>query len=70
MNITNIIMSDMNMMLQMAEIAEWCLEEDPIERPEMRDIIGALSQIVMSTIEWEASLCGNSQVFSGLYSGR
>ncbi|QCD82032.1 chitin elicitor receptor kinase 1 [Vigna unguiculata] len=55
---------------KMAEIAEWCLEEDPIERPEMRDIIGALSQIVMSTIEWEASLCGNSQVFSGLYSGR
>ncbi|WVZ23931.1 hypothetical protein V8G54_002475 [Vigna mungo] len=55
---------------KMAEIAEWCLQEDPIERPEMRDIIGALSQIVMSSIEWEASLCGNSQVFSGLYSGR
>jgi len=54
----------------MAEIAEWCLQEDPIERPEMRDIIGALSQIVMSSTEWEASLCGNSQVFSGLYSGR
>ncbi|ESW25765.1 hypothetical protein PHAVU_003G063700 [Phaseolus vulgaris] len=55
---------------KMAEIAEWCLQEDPIERPEMRDIIGALSQIVMSSTEWEASLCGNSQVFSGLYSGR
>ncbi|KOM31689.1 hypothetical protein LR48_Vigan01g124400 [Vigna angularis] len=55
---------------KMAEIAEWCLQEDPIERPEMRDIIGALSQIVISSIEWEASLCGNSQVFSGLYSGR
>lgn len=54
----------------MAEIAEWCLQEDPIERPEMRDITGPLSRIVMSSIEWEASLCGNSQVFSGLFSGR
>ncbi|XP_003530632.1 lysM domain receptor-like kinase 3 [Glycine max] len=55
---------------KMTEIAEWCLQEDPMERPEMRDIIGALSQIVMSSTEWEASLCGNSQVFSGLFSGR
>ncbi|KAK7361638.1 hypothetical protein VNO77_03709 [Canavalia gladiata] len=52
------------------EIAEWCLQEDPIERPEMRDIVAALSQIMMSSIEWEASLGGDSQIFSGLYSGR
>lgn len=57
-------------MLQMAEIAEWCLEEDPMERPEMRDIVKALSQIMMSSIEWEASLGGNSEVFSGLFTGR
>lgn len=56
--------------VQMAEIAEWCLDEDPMERPEMREIVGALSKIVMSSIECEASLCGNSQVFSGLFNGR
>ncbi|KAK7317643.1 hypothetical protein RJT34_02052 [Clitoria ternatea] len=55
---------------KMAAIAVWCMHEDPIERPEMRDVVGALSQIVMSSTEWEASLGGNSQVFSGLYSGR
>ncbi|TKY58681.1 LysM domain receptor kinase 3 [Spatholobus suberectus] len=55
---------------KMAAIAEWCLQEDPMERPEMRDIIGALSHIMMSWTEWEASLCENSEVFSGLYSGR
>lgn len=55
---------------QMAAVAEWCLREDPVERPEMRDIVKVLSQIVMSSIEWEASLGGNSKVFSGLYSGR
>ncbi|XP_057415171.1 lysM domain receptor-like kinase 3 [Lotus japonicus] len=55
---------------KIAEIAEWCLQEDPMERPEMRDVVRALTQIVMSSIEWEASLGGNSEVFSGLYSGR
>lgn len=59
-----------SIMLQMAEIGEWCLEEDPMERPEMRDIVKVLSQIVMSSIEWEASLGGNSEVFSGLFTGR
>lgn len=54
----------------MAEIAEKCMREDPIERPGMKEIVGMLSQIVMSSIEWEASLGGNSQVFSGLYTGR
>ncbi|MED6123166.1 hypothetical protein PIB30_046660 [Stylosanthes scabra] len=55
---------------KVAEIAGWCLQENPVERPEMRDIVGALSQIVMSSIEWEASLGGNSQVFSGVFTGR
>lgn len=54
----------------MAEIADWCLNEDPVSRPEMREIVLALSQIVTSTVEWEASLGGNSQVFSGVFSGR
>ncbi|XLR19522.1 hypothetical protein HN51_066242, partial [Arachis hypogaea] len=51
--------------LKVAEIAGRCLQEDPVERLEMRDLVGVLSQIVMNSIEWEASLGGNSQVFSG-----
>ncbi|KAF2301646.1 hypothetical protein GH714_028471 [Hevea brasiliensis] len=54
----------------MAEIAEWCLSEDPINRPEMRDIVPTLSKITTSSVEWEASLGGNSPVFSGIYNGR
>lgn len=54
----------------MAEIAEWCLSEEAVERPEMREIVVMLSQIVVSSIEWEASLGGNSQVFSGIFNGR
>lgn len=56
--------------LQMAEIAEWCLSEDPINRPEIRDILPMLSNIMTSSVEWEASLGGNSPVFSGIYNGR
>lgn len=56
--------------LQMAEIAEWCLSEDPVSRPEIGEIISPLSDIAVSSVEWEASLGGNSQVFSGLLNGR
>ncbi|BFG32501.1 hypothetical protein CerSpe_187740 [Prunus speciosa] len=56
---------------KMAEIARRCLSEDPVDRPEMRDIVQTLSQILVCSIEWEASLGGKSQVFSGLImSGR
>lgn len=48
----------------------WCLSDDPVSRPEMREITANLSQIVMASIEWEASLGGNSQVFSGIFTGR
>lgn len=54
----------------MAEISQLCLSEEAVERPEMRDIVVALSHIVSSAREWEASLGGNSQVFSGLFNGR
>lgn len=54
----------------MAQIAEWCLNEDAVNRPEMREVVVKLSQILMSSVEWEASLGGNSQVFSGLFNGR
>lgn len=51
----------------MAEIAEWCLNEEAVNRPEMREVVVALSQIRISSIEWEASLGGDSQVFSGVH---
>ncbi|XP_031124374.1 lysM domain receptor-like kinase 3 [Ipomoea triloba] len=52
---------------KMAEIAEWCLNEEAVNRPEMREVVVALSQIRISSIEWEASLGGDSQVFSGVH---
>ncbi|WOL11742.1 lysM domain receptor-like kinase 3 [Canna indica] len=55
---------------KMVDIAMGCLSDDPVSRPEMRDIIANLSQILMASIEWEASLGGNSQVFSGVFTGR
>ncbi|KAK9934610.1 hypothetical protein M0R45_021747 [Rubus argutus] len=55
---------------KMAEISEWCLSDEAVGRPEMREIVVLLSQIVTTSIEWEASLGGNSQVFSGLFNGR
>ncbi|XP_024174100.1 lysM domain receptor-like kinase 3 [Rosa chinensis] len=55
---------------KMGEIARWCSSEDPVNRPEMHEIVQSLSQILMYSIEWEASLGGKSEVFSGLFSGR
>nr|XP_027099333.1 lysM domain receptor-like kinase 3 [Coffea arabica] len=55
---------------KMAEISQWCLSGDAINRPEMREVVVALSQIRVSSVEWEASLGGNSQVFSGVFNGR
>ncbi|KAL1565642.1 lysM domain receptor-like kinase 3 [Salvia divinorum] len=55
---------------KMAEIAQWCLSEEAVDRPEMREVVIALARIRMSSIEWEASLGGSSQIFSGVFSGR
>ena len=54
----------------MAEIAEKCLSEEPVDRPEMQEIVVMLAKIMTASLEWEASLGGNSQVFSGLFTGR
>lgn len=54
----------------MAKIAESCLSEDAVDRPEMNEVVVMLSQVAMSSIEWEASLGGSSQVFSGVFNGR
>ncbi|XP_047312485.1 lysM domain receptor-like kinase 3 [Impatiens glandulifera] len=55
---------------KIAEIAEWCLSEKATNRPEMREIVVVLSEIMLSSLEWEASLGGTSGVFSGLFNGR
>ncbi|KAH9310719.1 hypothetical protein KI387_025754, partial [Taxus chinensis] len=53
-----------------AEIAQRCLEENPLMRPNMRDVVFSLSHILLESIEWDAALAGGSQVFSGLRQGR
>ncbi|KAF5198079.1 Lysm domain receptor-like kinase, partial [Thalictrum thalictroides] len=55
---------------KMALLAKQCVDEDPILRPDMKQVVMSLSQILLSSIEWEATLAGNSQVFSGLVQGR
>ncbi|XVE74984.1 hypothetical protein DITRI_Ditri12bG0061500 [Diplodiscus trichospermus] len=55
---------------EMAELAELCLSDEAVNRPEMRELVVILSKIVMSSVEWEASLGGSSQVFSGIFTGR
>lgn len=54
----------------MAVVAKRCLSDEAVKRPEMREIVVTLSQIVMSSVEWEAILGGSSQVFSGVFDGR
>ncbi|XP_062206806.1 lysM domain receptor-like kinase 3 [Phragmites australis] len=55
---------------KMAMLAKQCVDEDPVLRPDMKQVVITLSQILLSSIEWEATLAGNSQVFSGLVAGR
>ncbi|XVE88809.1 hypothetical protein DITRI_Ditri19aG0098500 [Diplodiscus trichospermus] len=55
---------------KMAMLAKQCVNEDPILRPDMKQVVISLSQILLSSVEWEATLAGNSQVFSGLVQGR
>ncbi|KAK7349215.1 hypothetical protein VNO77_06399 [Canavalia gladiata] len=55
---------------KMAMLGKQCVDEDPILRPDMKQVVISLSQILLSSVEWEATLAGNSQVFSGLVQGR
>nr|XP_011466655.1 PREDICTED: lysM domain receptor-like kinase 3 isoform X2 [Fragaria vesca subsp. vesca] len=57
-------------LFKVSMIAKQCVDEDPILRPDMKEIVISLSQILLSSVEWEATLAGNSQVFSGLVQGR
>ncbi|XP_024995121.1 lysM domain receptor-like kinase 3 [Cynara cardunculus var. scolymus] len=60
----------MDDLYKMAEVSYWCLSEDPVNRPEVGEIVECLARILMSSVEWEASLGGSSQVFSGVFDGR
>ncbi|GJR17719.1 LysM domain receptor-like kinase 3 [Tanacetum coccineum] len=60
----------MDGLYKMAEISYWCLSEDPNNRPKIQEVVESLARIVMSSVEWEASLGGSSQVFSGVFDGR
>ncbi|KAG2600558.1 lysM domain receptor-like kinase 3 [Panicum virgatum] len=55
---------------KMAMLAKQCVDEDPVLRPDMKQVVISLSQILLSSIEWESTQAGNSQVFSGLVAGR
>ncbi|KAM0900928.1 hypothetical protein ACQ4PT_020316 [Festuca glaucescens] len=55
---------------KLTKISMRCLSEDPLDRPEMREIMPLLSQIHLASIEWEASLGGDAEVFSGVFNGR
>ncbi|XP_038694015.1 lysM domain receptor-like kinase 3 isoform X2 [Tripterygium wilfordii] len=55
---------------KMSMLAKQCVDDDPILRPDMKQVVISLSQILLSSVEWEATLAGNSMVFSGLVQGR
>ncbi|XP_058180854.1 lysM domain receptor-like kinase 3 [Rhododendron vialii] len=55
---------------KVATLAKQCVDDDPILRPDMKQVVISLSQILLTSVEWEATLAGNSQVFSGLVQGR
>lgn len=57
-------------LFKMAILAKSCVEDDPMLRPDMKQVVISLSQILLSSVEWEATLAGTSQVFSGLVQGR
>ncbi|XP_050161098.1 lysM domain receptor-like kinase 3 isoform X4 [Malus sylvestris] len=57
-------------LFKVAMIAKQCVDDDPILRPDMKGVVISLSQILLTSVEWEATLAGNSQVFSGLVQGR
>ncbi|CAA0826897.1 LysM domain receptor-like kinase 3 [Striga hermonthica] len=57
-------------LFKVAMLAKQCVDDDPILRPDMKQIVISLSQILLSSVEWEATLAGNSQIFSGLVQGR
>ncbi|XP_071901421.1 lysM domain receptor-like kinase 3 [Coffea arabica] len=57
-------------LFKMAMLAKQCVDDDPVLRPDMKQVVISLSHIQLSSVEWEATLSGNSQVFSGLVQGR
>ncbi|KAL2332329.1 hypothetical protein Fmac_019910 [Flemingia macrophylla] len=72
-NLVDPTMADLyphDFVFKMAMLAKQCVDEDPVLRPDMKQDVISLSQILLSSVEWEATLAGNSQVFSGPVQGR
>ncbi|KAI7985332.1 LysM domain receptor-like kinase 3 [Camellia lanceoleosa] len=44
---------------KVAMLAKQCVDEDPILRPDMKQVTISLSQILLSSVEWEATLTTN-----------
>ncbi|CAH8357653.1 unnamed protein product [Eruca vesicaria subsp. sativa] len=57
-------------LFKIAMLGKQCVDDDPILRPNMKQVVISLSQTLLSSIEWEATVAGNNQVFSGLVQGR
>lgn len=55
---------------KVAQLAKYCVQEDPVLRPDMRDVVFVLSQTLVSSMEWEACVAGSNQIFSDLLEGR
>ncbi|XP_039012055.1 lysM domain receptor-like kinase 3 [Hibiscus syriacus] len=46
---------------KVAMLEKQCVDEDLIVRPDMKEIVINMSQILLSSVEWEATLAGNNQ---------
>ncbi|KAH1219366.1 LysM domain receptor-like kinase 3 [Glycine max] len=64
-NLVDPIMMDMyphDCVYKMAMLAKQCVDQDPVLRPDMKQVVISLSQTLLSSVEWEATLAGNSQL--------
>uniref|UniRef100_A0A803PH16 LysM domain receptor-like kinase 3 n=1 Tax=Cannabis sativa TaxID=3483 RepID=A0A803PH16_CANSA len=55
--------------VSMANMKDY-IDPNMMDLPDMKQVVISLSQILLSSVEWEATLAGTSQVFSGLVQGR
>ncbi|KAL5152503.1 LysM domain receptor-like kinase 3 [Glycine soja] len=63
-NLVDPIMMDMyphDCVYKMVMLAKQCVDQDPVLRPDMKQVVISLSQTLLSSVEWEATLAGNSQ---------
>ncbi|CAM6109611.1 unnamed protein product [Calypogeia fissa] len=48
--------------IRMASLGRKCVEEDPQDRPDMNLVVLTLTQVLLASIKWEATLEGNDKV--------